>query len=119
MKILSMNVHSLIEAEEEKKLLQFADMVAAELPDLIGLQEVNQTRSGPAAGYLAGVPEGLEETDDLAGVKGQGRQRVIQPAGGERESIALPSSCVGTTMRSASPPVYRSWERLTTGPGSR
>ena len=52
MKILSMNVHSLIETEEEKKLLQFADMVAAEQPDLIGLQEVSQTRSAPAAGSL-------------------------------------------------------------------
>lgn len=106
MKILSMNVHSLIEAEEEKKLLQFADMVAAELPDLIGLQEVNQTRSGPAAGYLAGVPEGLEETDDLAGVKGQGRQKG-EPEGRKMKALEGYTACGGREGEHRSPILLR------------
>lgn len=92
MKILSMNVHSLIETEEEKKLLQFADMVAAEQPDLIGLQEVSQTRSAPAAGSLAGVPEGLEETDDRAGVHGQGRPE-REPEGQELRALEGYTAC--------------------------
>ena len=47
MKILSMNVHSLIETEEGAKLEQFARMVQTEQPDVIGLQEVSQTGSAP------------------------------------------------------------------------
>lgn len=45
MKILSLNTHSLAEPDCEKKMEQFADVVAEELPDIIGLQEVNQTAS--------------------------------------------------------------------------
>lgn len=106
MKILSMNVHSLIETEEEKKLLQFADMVAAERPDLIGLQEVDQTRSAPAAGCLAGVPEGLEETDDLAGVHGQARPK-RGPEGQELRALEGYTACEGREGEHRSPVLLR------------
>lgn len=43
MKLLTLNTHSLIEPGYEEKLLQFAQMVCRETPDIIALQEVNQT----------------------------------------------------------------------------
>lgn len=43
MKILTLNTHSIIEKEYEKKLLQFVEVVKQEKPDIIALQEVNQT----------------------------------------------------------------------------
>lgn len=48
MKILTLNTHSLIENEYEKKLLSFAKVIQAEKPGIIALQEVNQTASLPA-----------------------------------------------------------------------
>lgn len=44
MKILTLNTHSLVEEDYERKLLQFVEMAAAEQPDIIGLQEVNQRK---------------------------------------------------------------------------
>lgn len=43
MKLLTLNTHSLIETEYEKKLLAFAEVVLREKPDVMALQEVNQT----------------------------------------------------------------------------
>jgi maltose 6'-phosphate phosphatase len=43
MKLLTINTHSLLEAEFDKKADIFADAVAEELPDVIALQEVNQS----------------------------------------------------------------------------
>ncbi len=42
MKLMTINTHSLIEAEYEKKLLEFVEMAASERPDILALQEVNQ-----------------------------------------------------------------------------
>lgn len=47
MKILTLNCHSLIEEDYEKKLGQFVEFVLREQPDLIALQEVNQLASAP------------------------------------------------------------------------
>ena len=49
MKILTLNCHSLIEPDYEKKLCQFVEFVLRERPDLIALQEVNQLASAPPA----------------------------------------------------------------------
>lgn len=43
MKLLTLNAHSLLEKDYPVKLRQFAEFAAKEMPDLIALQEVNQT----------------------------------------------------------------------------
>lgn len=43
MKLLTLNTHSLVEKQADKKLVDFVEMVAFERPDVIALQEVNQT----------------------------------------------------------------------------
>lgn len=50
MKILTLNTHSLIEENYSEKLRIFVDAVAAEKPEIIALQEVNQTISAAPAG---------------------------------------------------------------------
>ena len=50
MKIITLNTHSLIEENYETKLIQFVEMVKTEQPDVIALQEVNQSLACPAAG---------------------------------------------------------------------
>ncbi len=48
MKILTLNTHSLIERNYQRKLLDFSDAVILEKPEIIALQEVNQTISAKA-----------------------------------------------------------------------
>ncbi len=43
MKMITINTHSLEEPDYEKKLHQFAEVVLAEQPDVIAMQEVNQS----------------------------------------------------------------------------
>lgn len=50
MKLMTLNTHSLAEASYEDQLRWFIQGVLAETPDVIALQEVNQTRTAPAAG---------------------------------------------------------------------
>lgn len=69
MKLLTLNTHSLAEPEYERKLQIFAHMVETEKPDIIALQEVNQTVTSvpaedvkdcgyvPCAGYEGPVRE--------------------------------------------------------------
>ena len=45
MKLMTLNTHSLAEPDYEKKLEVFAGVVEQERPDIIALQEVNQTMS--------------------------------------------------------------------------
>ena len=47
MKLVTINTHSLIEENYEKKLEQFVDFVCQETPDIIAMQEVNQSVSAP------------------------------------------------------------------------
>ena len=47
MKILTLNTHSLQEADYRLKLNCFVDTVVRERPDVIALQEINQTMSAP------------------------------------------------------------------------
>ena len=49
MKILTLNSHSLLEADYQRSLRLFVQGVLAEKPDVIALQEVNQTITAPAA----------------------------------------------------------------------
>ena len=49
MKIMTLNTHSLVEKNYEEKLKQFVRGVLAEIPDVIALQEVNQTIAAPLA----------------------------------------------------------------------
>jgi len=46
-KLLTLNTHSLLEEQYEEKLTWFLDMVLREQPDVIALQEVNQTMTAP------------------------------------------------------------------------
>ena len=48
MKLLTLNTHSLAEENYEQKLQDFAEAVSKERPDIIALQEVNQTASEDA-----------------------------------------------------------------------
>ncbi len=50
MKLLTLNTHSLIEDNYQRKLLDFVDAVSLQKPDIIALQEVNQSISANAAG---------------------------------------------------------------------
>lgn len=56
MKLLDLNTHSLEEKDMHSKQQIFSDFVAQELPDVIALQEVNQTMSAPEVNHL---PESL------------------------------------------------------------
>lgn len=47
MKLLTLNTHSLEEKDMERKLQIFADFIADTRPDVIALQEVNQTMTAP------------------------------------------------------------------------
>lgn len=49
MKLMTLNTHSLAEPDYERKLQLFARVVQQEKPDIIALQEVNQTMSRPEA----------------------------------------------------------------------
>lgn len=42
MKLLTLNTHSLIEPDQEKKTEEFARLIAGEMPEVFALQEVNQ-----------------------------------------------------------------------------
>lgn len=59
MKIMTINTHSLAEPEFEEKREQFARVILKERPDLLAMQEVNQTAAAPElaaerlAGYMA------------------------------------------------------------------
>lgn len=57
MKILTLNTHSLIEENYSQKLLEFVKAIAFEKPEIIALQEVNQTIdektvTGEISGYI-------------------------------------------------------------------
>ncbi len=47
MKILTLNTHSLQEINYQKKLQWFVESIIAEKPDIIAMQEVNQTANAP------------------------------------------------------------------------
>ena len=49
MKLMTLNTHSLEETDYESKLHTFAEVLCREQPDIIALQEVNQTRSADPA----------------------------------------------------------------------
>ena len=50
MKLLTLNTHSLQEEQYQKKLEEFVVGILQEKPDIIALQEVNQSMDGPLAG---------------------------------------------------------------------
>lgn len=56
MKLLTLNTHSLLEEDYEQKLNWFLEAILREKPDIIALQEVNQTCDAPVL-----------DTDQLAG----------------------------------------------------
>ena len=60
MKILTINTHSLMEENYEERLMGFVDAVAVEKPQIIALQEVNQTRDKK----IASMAEGYFSSDE-------------------------------------------------------
>lgn len=52
MELLTLNTHSLQEQDYPRKLLQFVEHIARWQPDVIALQEVNQTAQAPAIGKV-------------------------------------------------------------------
>ncbi|NBH71802.1 hypothetical protein D3Z51_07155 [Clostridiaceae bacterium] len=69
MKLITLNTHSLEEADYERKLHRLADVVLTEGPDILAMQEVNQSA---AAGRLE--PEKLPGYVRCPGFKGEVRQ---------------------------------------------
>ncbi len=71
-KLLTLNAHSLIEENAEQKGLAFAKVVAEEQPNVIALQEVNQSKdaspvsSAHLEGYLPCAPDVTVRTDNYA-----------------------------------------------------
>lgn len=49
MKLLTLNTHSLLEEDSHQKLEQFVNIILKQKPDVIALQEVNQTADAPLA----------------------------------------------------------------------
>ena len=45
MKLMTLNTHSLVESSYEEKKEKFIETLIAEQPDVVALQEVNQTAS--------------------------------------------------------------------------
>lgn len=62
MKLLTLNTHSLLEEHYPEKLCSFVDVIRQEMPDLVALQEVNQTADAAPA-----QPELLEGMYPLSG----------------------------------------------------
>ena len=53
MKLMTLNSHSLAEADYERKLHLCADGIRQLEPDILAMQEVNQTRNAPGSGCAA------------------------------------------------------------------
>ena len=62
MKLLTLNTHSLLEENDEQKLEWFVEGILKERPDIIALQEVNQTASAATADD--GLAEGQYKISD-------------------------------------------------------
>ncbi|MEE0943959.1 MAG: endonuclease/exonuclease/phosphatase family protein [Clostridia bacterium] len=65
MKLLTLNTHSIIEENYQKKLLYFADVLCDIQPDIIALQEVNQTLNSKwlPHTHLEGYVDGTNTVD--------------------------------------------------------
>ena len=67
MKLMTLNTHSLVESSYEEKKEKFIETLIAEQPDVVALQEVNQTASAGIipdvmlAGYKRCMDFGLPE----------------------------------------------------------
>lgn len=70
MKLLTLNTHSLVEENYTQKLHDFAEAVAKEQPQIIALQEVNQTACGAEVpvshlkGYFSADPSAVIREDN-------------------------------------------------------
>ena len=49
MKLITLNTHSIVEPDYEEKLYSFSRVVLEERPEILALQEVNQTVSAEPA----------------------------------------------------------------------
>lgn len=85
MKLLTLNTHSLIEENYRQKLLDFVSAVMQEMPDIIALQEVNQTIANPTvpasklAGYCASDENAVIRTDNhVFNVAGLFREKGVE-----------------------------------------
>lgn len=67
MKLLTLNTHSLLEKQSEEKLQMFAEFLCRQQPDVIALQEVNQTcTAAPLPSSKACAGKGLLKEDNYA-----------------------------------------------------
>ena len=84
MKLMTLNTHSLVEPGYENKLKLFAEAVLREQPDVIALQEVNQSMVEPAVERERLLALGFVECRDCAsGVWGRGTLRGSSGPGGQ------------------------------------
>lgn len=67
MKLVTINTHSLIEENYSQKLEQFVDFICRETPDLIAMQEVNQSTCSPI--YKTPLPGFSPISDKLPSIR--------------------------------------------------
>lgn len=87
MKLMTLNTHSLVEPQYETKLTLLADFLLRAQPDLIAMQEVNQTAGAPPAGPeltegfcpCGGVPVPLRQDNHAAQLARLLRQGGLAP----------------------------------------
>lgn len=87
MKLMTINTHSLIEPQYETKCAQLAEFILREKPDLVAMQEVNQSVCAPLAGPeltrgfcpCAGQPVPLRQDNHAARVARLLRQGGLDP----------------------------------------
>lgn len=126
MKLITLNTHSLVEPGYENKLKLFAEAVLRERPDVIALQEVNQSMGEPAVA--------MERLGVLGFVECRERVRCVEKAAIEAgdeagecgEDVEYGAGDAARKFRSGRtitltgwPGCWRRAERLISGPGFR
>ena len=105
MKLITLNTHSLVEPDYENKLKLFAEAVLRERPDVVALQEVNQSMGEPAVGQ--------ERLGALGFVECRERGNESKVEAGARGAVIPVRALTGW------PGCWRRAERLISGPGFR
>lgn len=92
MKILTLNTHSLMEENYLRKLAWFVELVLMEMPDMIALQEVNQSADAAAAEpeLLSGMAASLGEIPVRSDNHAAWAAWLLSQAGAEVSWVWLP-----------------------------
>ena len=126
MKLMTLNTHSLVEPGYENKLKLFAEVVLRERPDVIALQEVNQSMGEPAVERERLLALGFVECRDCARRVEKAAIEAGAEAGESGEEWSMGPGDAARKFRSGRtitltgwPGCWRRAERLISGPGFR